>query len=148
VTAPYKKPEHNYPLNEAFNKQVSMLQIQSEHAISFLKGHFQSLWDLCVLIWDERSHKKAVYWIVACIAIHSFATRCELERQSDDHDLADDPFVAAGLSPAFDKGESTPATAQAQASARLVRGKEKREWLKAVWMAENELYDDDDDTHL
>ena len=111
MTALYKKPEHNYPLNEAFNKQVSMLQIQSEHAISFLKGHFQSLWDLCVLIWDERSHKKAVYWIVACIAIHSFATQCELERQLDDHDLADDPFVAAGLSPAFDEGESTPATA-------------------------------------
>jgi hypothetical protein len=43
VVAPYKKPERDYPDNEAFNKQVSMLRIRSEHAIGFLKGRFQSL---------------------------------------------------------------------------------------------------------
>ena len=126
VVAPYKRPERDHPDNEAFSKRVSMLRIRSEHAIGFLKGRFQSLRDLRVLIQDEKTHKSTVYWVVACIAIHSFATRCELERQVDDCDLADDPFVTAGLSPASDNGEPTLPTGQTQGSAQLARGKEKR----------------------
>jgi len=139
VVAPYKRPERDDPDNDAFNKRVSMLRIRSEHAIGFLKGRFQSLRDLRVLIKDEKTHKNAVYWIVACISIHSFATRCELERQADDYDLADDPFVAAGLSPTQNDSEHVPLSNQTQGSARLARGKQKREELKAMWMAENEL---------
>lgn len=97
-----------------------MLRIRSEHAIGFLKGRFQSLRDLCMLIQDEKTHKVAVYWIVACIAIHCFATRCELDRRADDHDLADDPFITAGLSP---DRESTPLDSRPQGQARLARGK-------------------------
>ena len=134
--APFKRPERDEPDNEAFNKRVSMLRIRSEHAIGFLKGRFQSLRDLQVLIQDEKTHKSATYWVVACIAIHCFATRCELSRQADDYDLADDPFVTAGLSP--DNGHVSP-DGQAQGIARLARGKQKREKLKAAWMAENEL---------
>jgi len=116
-----------------------MLRIRSEHAIGFLKGRFQSLRDLRVLIQDEKTHKSAVYWVVACIAIHSFATRCELGRWADDYDPADDPFVSVGLSPAHDDSEQMPLTSQTRGSARLARGKEKREQLKAAWMAEREL---------
>ena len=141
VVAPYKRPEHDHPDNEAFNKQVSMLRIRSEHAIGFLKGRFQSLRDLRVLIQDEKTHKSAVYWVVACISIHGFATRCELGRQVDDYDPADDPFVSVGLSSTRDDGEQVPLTGQTRGSARLARGKEKREQLKATWMAERELQD-------
>ena len=115
-----------------------MLRIRSEH-IGSLKGRFQSLRDLRVLIQDEKTHKGAVYWVVACIAIHSFATRCELGRRADDYNLADDPFVTAGLSPVHNDGEPTLPTGQTQGSARLARGKAKRESLKAAWMAEREL---------
>jgi hypothetical protein len=80
-----------------------------------------------------------VYWVVACISIHSFATRCELERQADDHDLADDPFITADLLNSCEDSGPTPLSGQTQGSARLMRGKEKRERLKAAWMAENEL---------
>lgn len=111
-----------------------MLRIRSEHAIGFLKGRFQSLRDLRVLIQDEKSHKSAIYWVVACIAIHCFATRCELNRQVDDCDLADDPFVSIGLSP---DGERGPMDNRTQGTVRLARGKEKREQLKAAWVAEN-----------
>jgi hypothetical protein len=146
VVAPHKKPECDYPDNEAFNKQVSMLRIHSEHAIGLLKGHFQSLRDLRMLIQDERSHKMAVYWIVACISIHSFAIQCKLERQADDHDLADDPFVAAGLPPAHDKREQIPATGQTHGAARLARGKQKREELRTAWMTgrEQQVYMEDE----
>ena len=142
VVAPYKRPERDLPDNEAFNKRVSMLRIRSEHAIGFLKGRFQSLRDLRVLIKDEKSHKIAVYWVIACISIHSFAVHCELGRKADDHDLADDPFVTAGLS--SNDNERLLATGQNQGSARLARGKQKREQLKAAWIAENELSDDEE----
>ena len=113
-----------------------MLRIRSEHAIGFLKGRFQSLRDLRVLIKDEKSHKAAVYWVVSCVSIHSFAVQCELGRRAEDHDLADDPFVAAGLSLSRNDGEHAPPTSHNQGSARLARGKQKREQLKAEWMAE------------
>jgi hypothetical protein len=112
-----------------------MLRIRSEHAIGFLKGRFQSLRDLRVLIQDEKTHKSAVYWAVACIALHCFATRCELDRRADDYDLSDDPFVTAGLSP---NREQIPLDSHVQGTARLARGKQKREQLKAAWVAENE----------
>ena len=139
VVAPYKKPEHDHPDNEAFNKRVSMLRIHSEHAIGFLKGHFQSLRDLCVLIKDKKTHKGAVYWVVACISIHSFAMRCELERQADGYDPADDPFVTAGLPPMHSDSKCISLSSQIQGAAQLARGKQKREQLKAAWIAENEL---------
>ena len=118
-----------------------MLRIRLEHAIGFLKGHFQLLRDLHVLIQDEKTHKSAVYWVVVCISIHSFATRCKLGRQAEDHDLAEDPFVAVGQSATCNYDEPMQFTGQTQGSARLAKGKEKKEQLKAAWMAENELQD-------
>jgi len=57
----------------------------------------------------------------------------------DNYDLADDPFVTAGLTPAQNDSEGMPSSGQTQGIARLARGKQKREQLKAAWMAENEL---------
>lgn len=59
VVAPYKKPEHDIPDNEEFNNHVSMVRIQFEHTIEFLKGHFHSLKHLQLRISNERSHKFA-----------------------------------------------------------------------------------------
>ncbi|KDQ50998.1 hypothetical protein JAAARDRAFT_104390, partial [Jaapia argillacea MUCL 33604] len=75
--SPYKKPEHDLPENEEFNKHVSMVCIWSEHAIGYLKGRFHSLKSLCINIKDEVLHQFATYWVVACIALHNFALRCE-----------------------------------------------------------------------
>ena len=112
-----------------------MLRIRSEHAIGFLKGRFQSLRDLRILIQNEKTHKSAVYWALACAVLHSFATRCELNRKADGYDLADDPFVTIGLST---ERERIPVPdGQTQGTARLARGKRKREELKAAWLAEN-----------
>jgi hypothetical protein len=67
-----------------------MLHIRSEHAIGFLKGRFQSLKGLCVYIKNEKAHKIASYWVVACIGIHSFAMLCEEEEWGGDFD-SDNP---------------------------------------------------------
>ncbi|KDQ52058.1 hypothetical protein JAAARDRAFT_91379, partial [Jaapia argillacea MUCL 33604] len=107
MVSPYKKPERDLPNNEVFNNHVSMVRIRSEHAIGFLKGHFQSLKSLRVNIKDETSHKFATYWVIACIAVHAYAMQCEDEEREDDSDAVDaDPFIAEGLSSLSDSDEN------------------------------------------
>jgi len=76
-----------------------MLCIHSEHAIGFLKGCFQSLKGLCVYIKNEKAHKIASYWVVACIGIHLFAMLCEEEEWGGDFNSDyPNPFIQDGLS--------------------------------------------------
>jgi len=80
---------------------VSILCIQSEHAIGFLKGHFQSLKGLCIHIKDEKTHIIATYWVAACIGIHSFAIQNETEalhqENNDEIEPFHDSFIDEGL---------------------------------------------------
>lgn len=77
--SPYKMPARELPDNENFNNHVSMVCICMEHAIGFLKGQFQSLRGLHGHITDERSHKFATLWVLACIAVHGSTMTCEQE---------------------------------------------------------------------
>ncbi|KAF8220343.1 hypothetical protein L208DRAFT_1127843, partial [Tricholoma matsutake] len=77
IVSPYKKPERDIPEDEEFNKHVSRVRIQSEHAIGFLKGRFHSLKNLRLHIKDKKSHIFATYWVAACIGVHAFAMQCE-----------------------------------------------------------------------
>lgn len=136
VVAPYKKPLRDLPENQVFNNHVSMLRIRSEHAIGFLKGRFQSLKSLRINIRNEATHKFATYWVVACIAVHSFAMQCEAdEKESDDSDdnfnMWD--FIEAGLSSheSDDESESVPIPERTQMDERgLADAKLWREKLK------------------
>lgn len=99
IVSPYKKPEQDEPCNKEFNNAVSMVCIQLEHAIGFLKGQFHLLKHLQVDIKDAASHKFATYWIAACIGIHAFAMQCRVEKHGEDtDDEFEDPFVREGLS--------------------------------------------------
>lgn len=84
-----------------------MVRIRSEHAIGFLKGRFQSLKGLRVLIRDENTHKFATYWILACLGIHSFAMKCEEEEKSSSGH-SDNSFIAQGLSSSSDDTDERP----------------------------------------
>lgn len=109
-----------------------MIRIRSEHAIGFLKGRCQSLKSVRVNIVDERTHKFATYWVLACATVHTFAMKCEEEEKSSDEDPADDPFVAEG----HDRGSSSESDVrgfapQVQRGARsLEAAKAKRTELK------------------
>ncbi len=82
-----------------FNNHVSMLRIRSEHAIGYLKGRFQSMKNLRINIRDEATHKIATYWILGCIAVHSFAMQQEeKEKDTDESDCAYWDFIQEGLS--------------------------------------------------
>lgn len=99
MAAPYKAPEKLWPENEIFNNHLSIIRIQSGHAIGFVKGRFQSLKRLRIFIKDEKSHHFATYWVLACIAVHCFAMSCEEEERGDngDEDPENDLFVAECL---------------------------------------------------
>ena len=130
LVAPYKKPDRDLPENEEFNNHVSMVRIRSEHAIGFLKGRFQSLKHLRVLILDERSHKFATYWVAACITIHAFVMQCEDEERSDSNSDKD-PFIAGGLSSSSESNISPlPWTCGPVSQQQLQAANAQREKLK------------------
>jgi hypothetical protein len=112
-----------------------MLRSRSENAIGYLKGRFQSLKDLRVLITDERSHKFATYWIAACINVHSFAMGVEAE-ENGGYD-SDDSFIAEGLadSDSDEDLQPPPPRQTATRSNTLNEGKQWREKLKQALFA-------------
>ena len=116
--------------------QLTILQvrIRSEHAIGFLKGRFQSLKGLRISIVDEASHKFATYWVVACVAVHSFAMQCEDEERDSDLSDSDNSFIAAGLSSSSSNDDNDNITYHAGLSStqRVRAGKARREQLKAA----------------
>jgi len=134
VVAPYKHPEHDLPENDVFNNHISMICIQSEHAIGFLKGWFHSLKNLCVAIRDKNGHKIATYWVATCVALHAFAMQCEDDDRSDDGDDEDDavmldPFIVEELSSASDLDHNIPLPSQSSRT-RLQAGKYHCQKLK------------------
>jgi hypothetical protein len=140
--APYKAPERNQEENEVFNKHVSKLRIRSEHAIGYLKGRFQSLKGLWVVINTSDAHIIAMYWVAACIGIHSFALNHEIQKNReqdpdfDENNPYRDPFIYEGLSDSEDDGqegaEVDTSTRTSRISVRLRRGKVHREKLKKL----------------
>ena len=138
--APYKAPERNLEENEIFNKHVSKLRICSEHAIRYLKGRFQSLKGLRVLINSSDAHIMAMYWVAACIGIHSFALKHEIQQHREqDPDFNEnnpysDPFIYEGISYSEDEDDSQEQGENCMStswiSVRLRRGKAHREKMK------------------
>ncbi|PBK91240.1 hypothetical protein ARMGADRAFT_1046786 [Armillaria gallica] len=71
---PYKKPTGNISDNKTFNFWVC---IHLEHAVSHLKGCFQSLKGLQQQIKSRDDHLYAVEWIRACLVIHTIIHEIE-----------------------------------------------------------------------
>lgn len=140
--APYKAPERNQEENEVFNKHVSKLRIRSEHAIGYLKGRFQSLKGLRVVINTSVAHTIAMYWVAACIGIHSFALKHEIQKTReqdpdfDENNPYRDPFIYEGLSSDSDSdgqgAEGDASASTSRVSTQLRRGKAHREKLKRL----------------
>lgn len=104
-----------------------MVRIRSEHAIGFLKGRFKSLKGLRVKIIDERTHKFATYWVIACIAVHSM--QCKEEEEYDDSD--DDSFIAEGRSVASSDNNEPDQVPIHDNTQHLTAARQFREKLKA-----------------
>ncbi|KAG2216451.1 hypothetical protein INT45_000064 [Circinella minor] len=71
----YKEPRAQHPDNKTFNFCLSSPRVRVEDAIGVLKGRFQSLRGLCIVIGKGKSKKKdqarAVLWFHACVVLHN-----------------------------------------------------------------------------
>ncbi|KIO22285.1 hypothetical protein M407DRAFT_43965, partial [Tulasnella calospora MUT 4182] len=67
----HKKPASDNPLNAQFDATVAQLRIRSEHCMGALKGHWQSLRGLRIVINRKRDHDTACNWIRMCIILHN-----------------------------------------------------------------------------
>jgi hypothetical protein len=111
------------------------------HSVGLLCG-FQSLKGLRVVINTSDAHIIAMYWVAACIGIHSFALKHEIQKNReqdpdfDENNPYQDPFINEGLSDSEDDGqegaEGDTSTGTSRISARLRRGKAHREKLKRL----------------
>ncbi|KAG9076183.1 hypothetical protein FS749_012072 [Ceratobasidium sp. UAMH 11750] len=67
----HKAPANREPRVRAFDKAVSHLRVRSEHCNGLVKGRWQSLPGLWILINRRRDHVAAMDWISACIVLHN-----------------------------------------------------------------------------
>ena len=100
----HKEPANRIPANAKFDKVVSHLRVRSEHCIGALKGRFQCLRGLRVLIRDNEDHIRACRWITIAIILHNVVLDIEgtvssqrfsfihgLEQEHEDREIEDIP---------------------------------------------------------
>jgi hypothetical protein len=79
----FKKPPHSSLTAEEtqFNFKLSSIRVQVEHCIGILKGHFQSLKGLRIMIRQEKDIKQSVYWIRACCVLHNLLLQDKIDNE-------------------------------------------------------------------
>ena len=94
----YKKPRNSRlgPREEHFNTCMAHGRVRCEHCFGILKGKWQSLRGLRLLINDEEQYKFATNWIIACMILHNLAIDDWVEEEwlIPQTDRAQDPFYA------------------------------------------------------
>lgn len=82
----HKAPENFNPRNRRFDYVVSSVRVRSEHAMGALKGRWQCLRGLRVLIRNNTEHAKACQWIQVAIVLHNIAIAQEGVAWADHND--------------------------------------------------------------
>jgi hypothetical protein len=82
---PYKKPRNGQLSRDQkrFNYHLSSIRVRTEHAISLLKGRFQSLHELRIQIGSHNHHMRAIIWIRCCIILHNLIIQFEGNEDGD-----------------------------------------------------------------
>ena len=73
----HKEPLSLIPRNTIFDRYVSRLCVQSEHAMGALKGRFQCLRGLRLQINSKSDHVKACHWVTIAIILHNIIVELE-----------------------------------------------------------------------
>jgi DDE superfamily endonuclease len=73
-----------------FNSRLSSIRVRVEHCIGILKGRFQSLKGLRIVLRRDKDIKRAVYWIRACCVLHNFLLKEEECSKWLDEEMGDD----------------------------------------------------------
>lgn len=67
----HKEPASLEPNNVKFDRYVSHLCVHSEHCMGALKGRFQSLHGLQIIINNNEDHDYALRWVTCTIILHN-----------------------------------------------------------------------------
>lgn len=68
---PYKNPAALKLVNKRFNRKLSSIRIDIEHAFGMLKGRWNSLTGLRLCLYNEQQYEYMVQWITACVVLHN-----------------------------------------------------------------------------
>lgn len=83
MITPYKAPEKDWPVNKRFNKKLSRVRIDIEHAFGMLKGRWQSLTRLRLKIRNQKHYKYAMQWITVCVILHNVLLKSDAWEKKD-----------------------------------------------------------------
>lgn len=71
MVSPYKASYISCPKNQKFNKRLSSICINIEHAFGMLKGRQKSLTRLRRLFTNHSQYEHARMWIIACVVLNN-----------------------------------------------------------------------------
>ena len=71
MVPPYKGAAKNNPQNKEFNRCLSSVRIDIEHAFGMLKGRWKSLIGLRLILTTQKKYEFACMWVTACLVFHN-----------------------------------------------------------------------------
>lgn len=86
LVAPYKAPASQRPENRRFNRKLSAVRVDIEDAFGMLKGRWQSLTGLRILVKNQESYKYAVQWTTACVVLHNILLSESFQDEWEQHE--------------------------------------------------------------
>lgn len=91
----HKEPASLIPRNTLFDKALARIRVRSEHTMGALKGRWQCLRGLRVLINSKNDHVKACRWITIAMILHNIVIDIEGEEMAQhfaaQHDMSEEP---------------------------------------------------------
>lgn len=120
LIAPYQAPAS--PDNRRFNQKLSTLRADIDHAFGMLKGRWESLTGLRVLIKTQAGYKSAVHWIIACVVLHNILLSEPFQDEWHQHEGWWD--AATDVEEQFDVGQELQSDERREAVKATVLGLE------------------------
>lgn len=130
MMTPYKSPAAERADNKRFNRCLSNIRVDIEHAFGILKGRWYSLNSLRVRLTTQRRYEFAIRWIMACVILHNLTIAAQDEWDDPFVDDCDDPEENEAAGSSRDRPDQT--------------GTQKRDFMKNVVLAfqNGDSYDD------
>lgn len=90
VVVPFKKVRQGLTRKQIlFNQHISSQRVYVEHTIGILKGRFQSLLGIRLIVDKQTGHRRVCEWIQACVVLHNILMKIDPWTRCDDLLYAD-----------------------------------------------------------
>lgn len=91
MIVPFKKVRQGLTQKQIlFNQHISSRRVYVEHTIGILKGRFQSLLGIRIIVDKQTGHRKVCEWIQACVVLHNILSKVDPWTRTEDN-LYNDP---------------------------------------------------------